>query len=88
MYDRTVPPKIELARSMSEVDREQWSSLLGPDGSPFLEWDWLAALEEAGCVRPETGWAPHHVTVRDRGRLIAAAPLYLKGHSQGSYNFV
>ena len=46
----------------------EWDALVGPDGSPFLEWDWLDALEQSGCVGGKTGWAPHHLTVRDDGR--------------------
>jgi predicted N-acyltransferase len=87
MYDRGVKPEIELVRGISEIDRREWDALVGPNGSPFLEWDWLAALEEAGCVAPKTGWGPHHITVRDGRRLVAAAPLYVKGHSQGEFVF-
>jgi predicted N-acyltransferase len=72
---------------MADIDRQEWDALLGPDGSPFLEWDWLDALEQSGCVTSKTGWAPHHLTVRENGRLIAAAPMYLKGHSQGEFVF-
>ena len=72
---------------MADIARAEWDALLGPDGSPFLEWDWLDALEQSGCVTAKTGWAPHHLTVRDNGRLVAAAPMYLKGHSQGEFVF-
>jgi predicted N-acyltransferase len=72
---------------MADIDREEWDTLVGPGGSPFLEWDWLASLEEAGCVGARSGWAPHHLIVRRNGRLVAAAPLYLKGHSQGEFVF-
>jgi hypothetical protein len=82
-----MPVEIALARRMAEIDRGEWDALVGPDGSPFLEWDWLDALEQSGCVGGKTGWAPHHLTVRSDGRLIAAAPTYLKGHSQGEFVF-
>jgi predicted N-acyltransferase len=72
---------------MSDIDRAEWDTLVGASGSPFLEWDWLASLEESGCVSAKTGWAPHHIIVRDRGRLVAGAPLYLKSHSQGEFVF-
>jgi hypothetical protein len=78
---------IALAGRMAEVDREEWDSLVGAEGSPFLEWDWLQSLEEADCASAAAGWAPYHLTVRDGGRLVAAAPLYLKGHSQGEFVF-
>ena len=31
------------------IPRDEWNALVADD-SPFLEWDWLASLEEAGCV--------------------------------------
>lgn len=78
---------IELARSIAEIGRDDWDALVGPEDSPFLEWDWLAALEEAGCAVAATGWAPHHLALRENGRLVGAVPLYLKGHSQGEFVF-
>ncbi len=86
-YIGTVQYDVSLVRCMAELDRVEWDAMVGDEQSPFLEWDWLAALEESGCVAPETGWNPHHVAVRLRGRLIAAAPAYLKVHSQGEFVF-
>ncbi|MEA5470902.1 GNAT family N-acetyltransferase, partial [Spirulina sp. 06S082] len=55
--------------------------------TPFLEWEWLNNLETSGSVAAKTGWQPCHLTVwRDR-QLVAAAPLYLKGHSYGEFVF-
>jgi len=72
--------------ALREVPRDAWNALVG-DGSPFLEWDWLSALEESGAVCAETGWLPQHLTVWDDDRLIGACPLYVKGHSQGEFVF-
>jgi predicted N-acyltransferase len=62
-----------------------WNSLLTAEAVPFLEWEWLAALEESGSVAGETGWQPLHLTLWDGRRLSAAAPFYLKSHSQGEF---
>jgi hypothetical protein len=78
--------QVKVLQSMQDVPREQWDALVG-DGSPFLEWDWLASMEEARCVSPRTGWQPQHLTVFEDGRLMAACPLYLKGHSMGEFVF-
>ena len=64
----------------------------GPDApdsfNPFVSHAFLSALEEAGCVGRGTGWSPAHVLVENPdGRLAAAAPAYLKSHSQGEYVF-
>jgi hypothetical protein len=78
--------QVKVIKTMNEVERESWDTLVG-DGSPFLEWDWLAAMEEARCVTPKTGWQPQHLTVYNKGRLVAACPLYVKGHSMGEFVF-
>jgi predicted N-acyltransferase len=78
--------EIELADGVRSLPREEWNALVG-DGSPFLEWDWLATLEESGAVGAETGWLSRPLVAREDGRLVAACPLYLKGHSEGEFVF-
>src|SRR5574341_895460 len=78
--------QISLVHRLADVPRAEWDALADGD-SPFLEWDWLASREEAGCATAETGWAPHHVLVRRGERLVGACPLYLKGHSEGEFIF-
>jgi predicted N-acyltransferase len=75
-----------LTRLSQDVTEEDWNALVGEE-SPFLEWGWLASLEDAGCVGPGTGWSPKHLTVWQAGKLIAACPLYLKGNSEGEFVF-
>jgi predicted N-acyltransferase len=84
---RRMPIEVGLVRRIAEVPQQEWDALVGADGSPFLEWDWLEALEASGCVSAKTGWAPHHIVVRENGHLVAAAPTYLKSHSQGEFVF-
>ncbi|WP_204106531.1 MULTISPECIES: GNAT family N-acetyltransferase [Spirulina sp. CCY15215] len=72
---------------MSEIPQMAWDELAQPLETPFLEWEWLNNLETSGSVAAKTGWQPCHLTVwRDR-QLVAAAPLYLKGHSYGEFVF-
>ncbi len=71
---------------LAGVAPDEWNSLVG-GGSPFLEWGWLASLEEAGCASAATGWLPQHLVLRDGDRLVGACPLYVKGHSQGEFVF-
>jgi hypothetical protein len=77
---------IRVLDAVTRVDAASWNALVG-DGSPFLEWEWLASLEEAGTVCPETGWLPQHLTVWRGEALIGACPLYVKGHSMGEFVF-
>jgi predicted N-acyltransferase len=78
--------EIELQEGIAGVPREEWNALVGEE-SPFLEWDWLAGLEQAGTLGGRTGWEPRPLLVRENGRLIAACPVYLKQHSEGEFVF-
>src|SRR5271154_2686517 len=85
--------------SISAVDAKGWDACANPPGrsadeaegerfNPFITHAFLNALEASGSVGGRSGWTPAHVTVEDgRGRLVAAAPAYLKSHSQGEYVF-
>lgn len=77
--------------SPSEVDAAEWNALLAGQAqpTPFLRHEFLSALHATRCAVPDTGWAPQFVTLTDprTGRLAAAAPVYLKGHSYGEYVF-
>ncbi len=77
---------LTVVRKIAEVAREDWDGLA--EGlSPFLKWDWLDSLEQAGCVNEKTGWLPHHIVVEKAGQLIGACPMYLKLHSMGEFVF-
>lgn len=76
--------------SFEEIPAEAWNALLDrqEQPTPFLRWEFLHALEASGCTTSDTGWQPLPITVTDeRGELVAAAPLYAKGHSYGEYVF-
>ena len=78
---------VRIHRRIAEVGREAWDACAGP-GNPFVSFDFLDVLEEAGCAADRTGWAPHHLSVEDEaGETAAVMPLYLKSHSQGEYVF-
>jgi len=56
--------------------------------NPFITHAFLKALEDSDSVGGDSGWTPTHIIVEDRsGRLLAAAPTYLKTHSMGEYVF-
>jgi predicted N-acyltransferase len=77
---------VRVLGGIRDVAAPAWDALVG-DGSPFLEWEWLACLEDAGTVRPETGWLPQHLTLWEGERLLGACPLYVKSHSMGEFVF-
>ncbi|MCL1470946.1 GNAT family N-acetyltransferase [Argonema antarcticum] len=72
---------------IGDIPQQQWDALAMPLKTPFLEWEWLHNLETSGSVKAQTGWLPQHLTVWRNRDLIAAAPLYVKGHSYGEFVF-
>lgn len=85
--DKDLAEEVSVLPAISAVGAEEWDACAGAE-NPFLSHDFLNALEESGSVRAETGWLPRHLVVKDGdGRLAAAMPMYLKGHSQGEYVF-
>jgi predicted N-acyltransferase len=87
MPDGREPVTIRLVERIAELPAAAWDACAGAD-NPTVSHAFLDALEESGSAVGETGWLPQHVAVEDRdGRLIAAAPMYLKSHSYGEYVF-
>ncbi|WP_127559639.1 GNAT family N-acetyltransferase [Nioella ostreopsis] len=80
--------------SLSDIPAEEWDACACPEAAdggfpvdPFTTHRFLKALEDSGSVGPGTGWQPRYLLARAAGQVIAAAPLYAKGHSQGEYIF-
>jgi predicted N-acyltransferase len=78
-----------IAEGIDKIPREDWNSLLEENDSPFLDWDWLYAMEQSKSASRASGWRPFHLVVREgpERRLAAACPLYLKSHSMGEFVF-
>ncbi|MDM7954411.1 MAG: GNAT family N-acetyltransferase [Cyanobium sp. CZS 25K] len=82
-------------KATQEIPEDQWQSLVGGVGAapgspvdrPFYGWRWLHHLEASGSIVPRQGWQPCHLGLWRQGRLVALAPLYLKGHSYGEFVF-
>ncbi|WP_108484538.1 GNAT family N-acetyltransferase [Oceaniglobus ichthyenteri] len=86
--------EISVLPSLAEIDASDWDACACPevaDGGrpfdPFTTHRFLKALEDSGSVGPGTGWQPQYLVARADGKVIACAPLYAKGHSQGEYIF-
>ena len=79
--------KIEIASSLSNVDKNQWNKL-NICNHPFTSYEFLNALETSNSVSTKTGWTPKHILVKNAANnLIGASPNYLKMHSYGEYIF-
>ena len=86
MADRETEIIAKIASGLSGLNSHAWDRLAA--GDPFLSHAFLSALEDSDSVGPGTGWTPAPILIEDDAdHLIAAAPAYLKSHSQGEYVF-
>lgn len=77
---------IEYIASISAVDSVQWNSVVNSD-YPFVQHQFLLALEQSGAVCADKGWQPTHGLIYHNDALIGVLPLYFKSHSYGEYVF-
>ena len=59
---------LSIVEGMAAVGRAEWNAVANPSGEPydpFLDWDFLEALEASGCAAPDTGWGPRHILAHD-----------------------
>ena len=78
--------ELRVHEKIAEIPAADWDGL-HDGGNPFLGHAFLHGLEACGCLRPRWGWTPLHATLHERGRLLAAAPAYVKHNSHGEYVF-
>jgi predicted N-acyltransferase len=91
--------RVRVATSLKAVPAAAWNACAHPQAqgatvagldreNPFVSHEFLRALEESGCIGGRSGWSPAYLLVEDgEDRLLAAAPSFLKSHSQGEYVF-
>ncbi len=72
--------------SLSNIKSSEWNECVGND-HPFLQYEFLHALEKSNSANTKTGWQPYHYIEQKDGRIISLCPLYIKNHSFGEYIF-
>ena len=92
--------QVRFIHSIADVDALEWNTLVGT-AYPFLQHEFLLALETSGCTSGKTGWQALHALVEraEAGSkdiesaevahpdLLACMPLYAKTNSMGEYVF-
>lgn len=79
--------RTEFLDSIAQAPASDWNRLVGSD-YPFLQHEFLFALEKSGCTNASSGWKPHHLVLKNQSKkMIAVMPLYLKTNSMGEYVF-
>jgi predicted N-acyltransferase len=80
--------KLQAIENISEVEAIHWDALVAASGGSVLsQHAFLQAFETSQSVAPDTGWQPRHLLLWEDEQLVAAIPLYAKGHSYGEFVF-
>ncbi|NNL05875.1 MAG: N-acetyltransferase [Xanthomonadales bacterium] len=79
-------PRGRIVTSFEDIDPAEWQSLQLAD-NPFLDYAFLAGLEQTGSIGEHAGWHPHHLAIMEGERLLAFAPTYAKDNSHGEFVF-
>ncbi len=72
--------------SLSNIKSSDWNECVGND-HPFLQYEFLYALEKSNSANTKTGWQPYHYIEQKNDKIISLCPLYIKNHSFGEYIF-
>lgn len=92
------PLHLQIIDHIDEIDAARWNALVTQSGGSVLcQHAFLKAFESSGSVATDTGWNPQHLLLWDihgaatvdptTATLVAAVPLYAKGHSYGEFVF-
>ncbi|OQS11999.1 GNAT family N-acetyltransferase [Chromobacterium violaceum] len=77
--------QLQLYDGVAAIAQSAWPAAGG--AGVFVGREWLAALEETGCVGGATGWLPLPLALERDGQAAGLAPAYLKRHNRGEYVF-
>ena len=76
---------VRVLPTIDDIAARDWDALLSPRSTPFLRRAWLLALEKSGSAASQSSWTPRHLALYRRGKVIAAAPAYLREDSDGDF---
>ena len=78
--------KYYFCSSLNTIQKDKWNKCIGDD-HPFLQYEFLIALERSNSATLKTGWQAHHYIEESNGEILVICPLYIKSHSFGEYIF-
>lgn len=78
--------ELNVYNSITSLDKEKYNKIVDPE-NPFLEYEFLEAFEQSGCVGPHTTWNPRYIVLTDKNRIVGAITSYIKLDSYGEYIF-
>ena len=79
----TATIEVTVVEGIDRIVREDWNALLAEDDSPFVDWDWLFAMENSKSAVRASGWGPCHLTIASRQIADRGLPAVSQGAQHG-----
>ena len=73
--------------NFDSIDEAQYGKLIRKNDAPFIQYSFLKALENSGCVGRDLGWTPKHLVKSNENVLSGFMPMYIKNNSHGEFVF-
>ena len=73
--------------NFDSIDEAQFNKLIRKNDAPFIQYSFLKALENSGCVGKDLGWTPKHLVKSNENVLSGFMPMYIKNNSHGEFVF-
>ena len=73
--------------NFDSIDEAQFSKLIRENDAPFIQYSFLKALENSGCVGRDLGWTPKHLVKSNENVLSGFLPMCIKNNSHGEFVF-
>ena len=81
-----MPVTVKTIDSLHAVSAAEWNALAGKQ-FPFIQYEFLIALENHGAVGKEFGWITNFFLAYKDNELVGALPVYIKFNSYGEFVF-
>ena len=78
---------LNFIENFNSIDKSQFDELMREDDAPFIQYPFLKALENSGCVGRELGWTPKHLIGSKNNIMSGFLPMYIKNNSHGEFVF-
>ena len=78
---------LNFVNTFDSIDETQFSKLIRKNDAPFIQYSFLKALENSGCVGRDLGWTPKHLVKSNENVLSGFMPMYIKNNSHGEFVF-
>ena len=78
--------EVNVHDSITSLDKKLYNDIVDSE-NPFLEYEFLEALEKSECVGPYNPWNPRYVILTDKDKIVGAITSYIKLDSYGEYIF-